>query len=376
MDPVFFYGSLRDQTLLEIVLDRAVAAADLIEATATGFATRCLPHESYPVLVQEPGSVADGLLLCHPSQGDLARLTYFEEEEYRLVPITVAAADGPVSACYFRGTERAPATVEQWSYDTWRAKDRPAALHAARDLMACFGIVAMGDIDTVWPGIMNRAHQKARGEATLAVKGDLRQGLGRADVEAIALDRPFTGFAAVETHTLRHRRFDGGWEGPVNRVVMLWGDAATVLPYDAARDRVLLIEQFRPGPTARHDPNPWVIEVIAGRIDGDDSPADTAKREAREEAALDLGALEAIPSYYPSPGMAAEHIYGFIGQADLPGTGGIHGLAGEAEDIRSLILPFDDAMAALEAGAIKSGTATLSLLWLARHRDRLRGLWS
>ena len=51
----------------------------------------------------------------------------------------------------------------------------------------------------------------------------------------------------------------------VNRAVFISGDAVTVLPYDPRRDRVLLIEQFRAGPFARGDDQPWLLEAIAGR---------------------------------------------------------------------------------------------------------------
>ncbi|MCB2157335.1 MAG: NUDIX domain-containing protein, partial [Rhodobacteraceae bacterium] len=46
------------------------------------------------------------------------------------------------------------------------------------------------------------------------------------------------------------------------------------------RDRVLLIEQFRMGPYARGDAEPWLIEAIAGRVDPGETPEDAARREA------------------------------------------------------------------------------------------------
>ena len=50
-----------------------------------------------------------------------------------------------------------------------------------------------------------------------------------------------------------------------------------MLPYDPGRDRVLLIEQFRPAPMARGDRNSWCIEVIAGRIDTTETQEQTAR---------------------------------------------------------------------------------------------------
>ncbi|MEM0944091.1 MAG: NUDIX domain-containing protein, partial [Pseudomonadota bacterium] len=199
--------------------------------------------------------------------------------------------------------------------------------------------------------------------------------LRASDVETHEASRPYTGFLGVEQRVLRHRRYDGDWSAPLDRAVVLWGDAATVLPYDPATDRVLLIEQFRPGPYVRGDRAPWMIEVIAGRIDEAETPEETIRREAEEEAGIRLGAVEAIPQYYPSPGLSAEHIFSFLAQAELPEAGGLHGLPEENEDIRTLILPFDRAMAALAAGEVTSATAMLSLLWLSAHRTRLATAW-
>jgi nudix-type nucleoside diphosphatase (YffH/AdpP family) len=146
-----------------------------------------------------------------------------------------------------------------------------------------------------------------------------------------------------------------------------------VLPYDAQRDRVLLVEQFRLGPYARGDALPWVLEPVAGRIDGAETHADAARREAMEEAHVTLSRLEKIAAYYPTPGYSSEFFHSYLGLADLPddlaGTGG---LDSEHEDIRVHLLSFDDAMALVTSGEINIGPLILSLIWLERERSRLR----
>ena len=136
-----------------------------------------------------------------------------------------------------------------------------------------------------------------------------------------------------------------------------------------------MIEQFRPGPAARGDPEPWCIEVVAGRIDGEESAEEVARREAREEAGLDLGRMERIGAYYPTPGLAAENLTAFVAEARLPEGDGIHGVETENEDIRSFVLGFEEAMQAVRAGAVNTGPAMISLLWLAAERGRLRAAW-
>jgi nudix-type nucleoside diphosphatase (YffH/AdpP family) len=372
---IFFYGSLRDPVLLELVLARPVDRAHLIPACAEGYATLRLVDEAYPMLLPADGTCAEGILFEHATETDLDRLAFFEEAEYGLAPITVTAADGPRTAHYFCGTDKPEASTERWDFDAWRQQHRAVATEATREYMDHYGRLPVAEVDTIWPGIMIRAYQRARARASKPRLGALRTDFGPDDIDQISLTRGYTSFLAVQELKLRHRRFDGGWTGELDRSVVAWGDAVTVLPYDPLRDRVLLIEQFRPAPLARGDSNPWCIEVIAGRVDAAETPEGTARREAAEEAGLTLGQVEGIGDYYPTPGLACEHITAFAGQASLNGPGGLHGLHDEGEDIRAVVLGFDEAMAAIEAGVVNTGPALISLLWLAANRPRLRDTW-
>jgi nudix-type nucleoside diphosphatase (YffH/AdpP family) len=196
-----------------------------------------------------------------------------------------------------------------------------------------------------------------------------------ADVEPVSRGFGYARFLAVEDHVLRHRRFDGAMSAPLVRAVLASGDAATVLPFDPARGRVLLVEQVRAGPFARRDPHPWTLEAVAGRCDGMEPPEETARREAREEAGVELGRLERIAGFYPTPGIAAEFITAFIGEADLGADGGVHGLAAEDEDIRTIVVPLARAFAALASGEVSNAPLLVSLLWLQRHHRKLAAGW-
>jgi len=194
------------------------------------------------------------------------------------------------------------------------------------------------------------------------------------DVQVVARRRPYAGFFAIEEVDLRHRRFDGSMSGQINRTAFITGDAVTVLPYDAVRDRVLLIEQFRAAPFVRGDADCWFLEAIAGRVDAGETPEAAARREAVEEAGLTLGEMLFVGSYYPSPGAVAEYLYSYVALTDLPdGCAGVFGLAGEAEDIRGHLVAFDALMGLVAGGEIDNAPLLLTVLWLARERARLRG---
>ncbi|OYU19758.1 MAG: tellurium resistance protein [Rhodobacteraceae bacterium PARR1] len=193
------------------------------------------------------------------------------------------------------------------------------------------------------------------------------------DVQVQAHRQPYASFFAVEEMDLSFRRFDGSLSPVVNRAAFISGDAVTLLPYDPRRDRVLLIEQFRPGPFVRGDTNPWSLEAIAGRIDPGETPEQAGRREAMEEAGLTPGALLPVAGYYPSPAAKIEYLYSYVALCDLPdGIEGVFGVEGEAEDIRGHLIPFDRLMALVASGEVGNGPLILSALWLQRERSSLR----
>ena len=248
--------------------------------------------------------------------------------------------------------------------------DDPEALALAQLVMAAYGQVA--------PAVLRRRLSSLRVLAASRVRAatsqgpTLRQGTGEV---AIAAQRPaYAGFFGLDVMALTHRRFDGQTSPLLRREVFVAGDAVTVLPYDPARDRVLLIEQMRIGPLGRGDPLPWQLEAIAGRIDPGETPEDAARREAVEEASLVLGRLEKVAEYYPTPGAVTEYLYSYVALCDLPdGIDGIFGAEDEAEDIKGHLVPFDTLMQAVARGEVSNAPLILTALWLQRERGRLRG---
>ena len=183
------------------------------------------------------------------------------------------------------------------------------------------------------------------------------------------------GFFRLERFGLRHALFDGGMSPPLTRELFERGHAVAVLPYDPVHDAVVLIEQFRIGALEREG-GPWLLEIVAGVIDGDESPEAVARREVVEEADLHLGRLEKICRFYVSPGGTSESIHLYCGEVDSIGAGGIHGLDEEGEDIRVFAEPLDDALERLAAGEIDSASPVIALQWLALNRIRLRREWA
>lgn len=195
-----------------------------------------------------------------------------------------------------------------------------------------------------------------------------------ASVEIIQKERCFHGFFRMERYTLRHRLFNGNWSQPIIRELLERGHAAAVLPYDPARDQVVLIEQFRVGAMSI-DTGPWLVEIVAGIIEDNETAEGVVRREAVEEAGCDI--LELIPlyDYLVSPGGTTERIALFCGRVDSTHVGGIHGKAEEGEDIKVHVMSVDSALALLVSGKIIAASAIIALQWLALNREQLRKIW-
>ena len=179
------------------------------------------------------------------------------------------------------------------------------------------------------------------------------------------------GFYRIDRLRLRHALHDGGQSASIERELFVRGDVVGVLPYDPVRDEVLLVEQFRPG-AMYQSPDPWLWEIVAGMIDTDETPAEVARREAFEEAGLEIARLVPISRYLASPGASTEEVHLFLGECDLSGAGGRHGLADEDEDILARVVGAERAIGMLDTREVRNALGIIALQWLTMHRTATR----
>ncbi|MBV2128968.1 ADP-ribose diphosphatase [Arsukibacterium indicum] len=195
------------------------------------------------------------------------------------------------------------------------------------------------------------------------------------DVEIIDKSTAFQGFFRVERCKLRHKLYAGGWSSPLVREIFERGHAVGVLPYNPQTDELVLIEQFRAGAMIENR-SPWLLEIIAGMIDKQQSAEDTARREALEEAGLELAELWPMLSYFSSPGGSTERVQLFLGRLNRAVEPGIYGLAAEHEDIKVQLLPRTEALQLLAEGKIDNAATVIALQWLSLHLNEVRSAWS
>ena len=176
---------------------------------------------------------------------------------------------------------------------------------------------------------------------------------------------------------MRYERFeialprDGEDALKQKRDVIRAGRVAAVLPIDIVRGEIVLIRQFRlPAhlATGRGD----MVEIVAGRVDGEESAMAAASRECFEEIGVTPDRLIELYSVLPTPGFTDEHVTFFLGFVDASKVLTRGGLADETEDTHPFVVSIDAAVAAIDEGAVFNGLMVSALQWLALHRDRLQ----
>ena len=366
---LFVYGTLRAPALMASV--SGGASQGIIPATLPEFGVFPVEGNVVPFIAKQDGAVAEGVIYSSVTDAQMARLNLYEGAfGYRLVSVVVETETGPCDVSCYLPPDDVAAGEGKWSLAEWEQDHLAPAILAAEEVFSRDPLPSCYALRAMWPMVEARAWSKHRAQAAPATRRYAPNPQDFTFEQALPPDGSFFLFQSVD---LQHKQFDGSTPAALRREAFYGIDATIVLPYDPVRDRVLLVEQARVGPRLRHDPNPWMLEPVAGIIDARETPEAAAMRECKEEAGLTIKDLLPAGSFYVSPGATTDYFYTFVGLCDLPDLEVYNGgLAAEAEDLRLHPMAFDAAMELADSGEITTGPALFLLYWLLRHRDRLR----
>lgn len=194
------------------------------------------------------------------------------------------------------------------------------------------------------------------------------------DLEIIKTETLYHGFFKMVKYAFKYRLFKGGWSDVIEREIFERGHAVAVLMYDPNVAEFVLIEQIRIGALATTE-CPWLLEIVAGIIDPDEEPEDVCRREAQEEAGLDITHLRKALSYLASPGGTTERLHIYVAKVDATQAQGVHGLDDESEDILVHRVSEQQTMAWLAEGRIENAATIIALQWFALNKQQLLNEW-
>jgi nudix-type nucleoside diphosphatase (YffH/AdpP family) len=202
---------------------------------------------------------------------------------------------------------------------------------------------------------------------------------GRRRVEIRSQKRLFDDFFKIDEVIVSHQQHDGKMSPDQRRLVFERGDAVAVLLFNIDTRSVVLVEQFKvPSLIGRRrdDPaitNGWIIEVMAGMINANETAEEAVVRETMEETGYQIHAPELICKFFSSPGGTSERIFLYFAQVSdtaKPGKGG--GLGDE--DVRVVQISVNDLFDRLAKGLIDDPKLAIAAYWLQGHMGRVESL--
>jgi ADP-ribose pyrophosphatase len=194
------------------------------------------------------------------------------------------------------------------------------------------------------------------------------------DVKIVKTQTLYDGFFKMIKYAFKHRLFEGGWSEVVEREIFERGHAVAVLLYDPELAEFVMIEQIRIGALATSQ-TPWLIEIVAGIIDEGETPENVCKREALEEAGLEISHLRKAVSYLASPGGTTERLDVYIAKVDASKAHGVHGLEYESEDILVHRVAEQQAIDWIEQGVVENAATLIALQWFCLNKPQLLTEW-
>lgn len=177
-------------------------------------------------------------------------------------------------------------------------------------------------------------------------------------------------FMKLEKVNATYEGFGGGTIN-VDHFAVVKPDAVCVTLYDEALDAYVFVQQFRMGPERNiTESNPFMIEPVAGHIDPQELPINTAVRETEEEidATVSPSDLVYMCKGYTSPGIMSEIHHHYFAKIDSTKLNKLaaHGI--DDENIRILVIPRKETLAMIDDGRIAACNTILGVSMAAMKK--------
>lgn len=189
------------------------------------------------------------------------------------------------------------------------------------------------------------------------------------DCKQISEKSHYQNFLNVIERQYEIAQFDSQKKLKLSREYLNAKKVVGVLLVDLKNQQIVLTEQFRIG-AVDDAHSPWLLEVVAGMHDKDESNAKLAEREVKEEAGCEFSSLIPMYEYWVSPGISNEHVSLYCGLINAP-QAGVFGNTTEQENIKTHVVDFATAFKWAKNGKIKNAMTLIAIQWLQLNQDDL-----
>lgn len=179
--------------------------------------------------------------------------------------------------------------------------------------------------------------------------------------EFVNEERVFDEYFKVDQLTVKETAEDGT-ESTYFRSKLARPNAVAILVFNEDTQKITLVKQFR-YPVGKEYPE-GLLEVPAGKIDGDETPQQAAVRELHEEIGYIVKEEQLTKPFemLASPGYSSEKIFVFLAvvkDSDRdPNAGG--GVQGEHENIEIIEMDVNEFLAQVRTNQIKDAKSIIA----------------
>lgn len=162
----FFFGTLRDLDVLEVVIGRSVSNGDVKAAEISGYRLVRVIDESYPALVGDADGRVEGVFVSGLKAMEIERLAWFEGKEYmpKAVEVRLTESGEGMEASIQVPTQHLETTDDDWEFQSWKRNEKEHLISLTRAHMALFGNCSLDEAIDAWDA--SREELEAQSTAT------------------------------------------------------------------------------------------------------------------------------------------------------------------------------------------------------------------
>ncbi|MDR0423140.1 MAG: NUDIX hydrolase [Rickettsiales bacterium] len=181
-------------------------------------------------------------------------------------------------------------------------------------------------------------------------------------MKILSRDRVYSGFNKITNYKFEFESFDKKDKLVMEKEIIERKDAIAIVLYDDNRDKLLLIQQFRPGCFVKKDIR-YPFEIVAGLVENDISIEDTIVKEVKEEVGCDIVDITKIGSFFPEISFSSREIHLFYANFDSSNVKKYAGLKSENEDIRIFLFSKNEVLNMIRKNEIINSHSLIGLQW-------------